>query len=979
MGDAWQDGDAPDGEAPDGEAPDGDAPWRRRFAGVRLAAPDPRGRGRRRPRRVWYRLDPEESWRTGQLIVELSQQRLNRDSHWTDVLPVPLEREDPEAFSEAEDRHLVNLFRATAPTLRSEMRLAGRFTSPRAGIGTSFLPAMLQDSVMPRLAATGRFFCSPREITFDEDEAPARLTWETRPWEFVVRILRAGDGVVVTGSLRRDDEVLPVTEARAITDGAVVAGDAVAPLAARGLSAWIWELREGGDIPVSESQVDAMLDELWNLPHLPAIEMPPEWPLHRMTVVPRPRLLVRAPRSPQASRLAAAVSFDYEGRQVAAHDRRMKLVDRAGQRIVDRHEEAEEAAFDRLHELGAEGTVDAEDDVAIEPVKLSALVFRLLDEGWLVEADGRPMRRGDAVRFSVSSGIDWFDLRGEADFEGGVLLLPELLAAIRREERLVRLGDGTYGVLPEEWLERYTPLALFAEDWDDGAFAFQPGELVLLDALLEPERQVDVDRRFAEAREHLRTFRRLEPCHEPSGFVGELRPYQREGLGWLRFLEDFGFGGCLGDDMGLGKTVQVLALFELRRHEERERRPSLVVVPASLVHNWILEAARFTPALETLAYSGPGRSVWLGELDRHDLVVTTYGTLRRDIDELAEVRFDYVVLDEAQAIKNVASQTAKACRRLEARHRLALTGTPVENHLGDLWSIFAFLNPGVFGRLPALESFAGRTQLDPASLEVLSRALRPFILRRTKEAVLHDLPAKTEQVLFCDLGERQQKLYDDLREHYRLHFAERNEEQGLEESKMEVFAALLRLRQAACHPGLIDEARRREGSAKLDVVLGHLEEVLAEGHKALVFSQFTSFLAILRHRLDEAGVVYEYLDGKTRDRQQRVERFQNDEACPLFLISLKAGGVGLNLTAADYVFLLDPWWNPAVEAQAIDRVHRIGQERPVFAYRLICRGTVEEKVLDLQGKKRDLADAILAADQSLIRTLTPEDLRWLLS
>ncbi len=977
MGDAWRDGDGDDESL--------DASWRRRLAGVRLAAPDPRSRPRYRRRRVWYRLDPEESWRTGQLIVELFQQIQNRKGFWTDVLPVPLEREDPESFTEAEDRHLVNLLRATAPALQSEMRLAGRYTTPRTGIGISFVPAMLQDSVLPRLTATGRFFCSSPVIegkgasmVIDGDQVPGQLAWDPRPWEFVVRILRSGDGVVVTGSLRRGGEVLPVTEAQAITDGAVVAADVVSPLAARGLSSWIWELREGGDIPVSESQVDAMLDELWNLPVLPAIEMPPEWPLHVTSVVPRPRLLVRAPRSPEARRLTATISFDYEGRRVAAHDRRMKLVDRAGQRIMERHEEAEEAAFDQLLELGAEE--QAASDVVIEPEKLSALVFRLLDEGWLVEADGRPVRRGDTVRFSVSSGIDWFDLSGEAAFEGGVVLLPELLSAIRREERLVRLGDGTYGVLPEDWLERYTPLALFAEDWEDGAFAFQPGELVLLDALLEPEREVDVDRRFAEARARLATFRRLEPCREPAGFVGELRPYQREGLGWLRFLEDFGFGGCLADDMGLGKTVQVLALFELRRHEERARLPSLVVVPASLVHNWVYEAARFTPGLEALAYSGPGRRVWAGELARHDLVVTTYGTLRRDIEELAEIQFDYVVLDEAQAIKNVASQTAKACRRLEARHRLALTGTPVENHLGDLWSIFAFLNPGVFGRLPAIEAFAGKTRLDPASLDVLSRALRPFILRRTKEAVLDDLPEKTEQVLFCDLGERQEKLYDELREHYRLHFAERIEQQqGLEESKMEVFAALLRLRQAACHPGLIDEARRLEASAKLDVVLSLLEEILAEGHKALVFSQFTSFLAILRHHLDAAGVVYEYLDGRTRNRQQRVERFQSDDDCPLFLISLKAGGVGLNLTAADYVFLLDPWWNPAVEAQAIDRAHRIGQERPVFAYRLICRGTVEEKILDLQGKKRELADAILAADQSLIRTLTSEDLRWLLS
>ena len=361
-------------------------------------------------------------------------------------------------------------------------------------------------------------------------------------------------------------------------------------------------------------------------------------------------------------------------------------------------------------------------------------------------------------------------------------------------------------------------------------------------------------------------------------------------------------------------------------------------------------------------------------------MLTTYGTLRRDAPSMKDVRFDYVILDEAQAIKNAATESAKAARLLRGDHRLALSGTPVQNHLGELWSLFEFLNPGMLGAASMFGADgSGAKSLDADALAVVARALKPFILRRTKEQVARDLPAKTEQTLHCELDPMQRKLYDELRDHYRAALLDKIGRDGLGRSKIQVLEALLRLRQAACHPGLLDRARLGESSAKLDALLPRLAEVREEGHKALVFSQFTSFLAIVRAELDRAGIPYEYLDGRTRDRAARVERFQTDRDCLLFLVSLKAGGLGLNLTAAEYVFLLDPWWNPAVEAQAIDRTHRIGQSRPVFAYRLIARDTVEEKVLELQETKRALADSIISADESLIRTLTREDLELLLS
>jgi len=338
------------------------------------------------------------------------------------------------------------------------------------------------------------------------------------------------------------------------------------------------------------------------------------------------------------------------------------------------------------------------------------------------------------------------------------------------------------------------------------------------------------------------------------------------------------------------------------------------------------------------------------------------------------------VLDEAQAVKNASTEAAKAVRLLRGGYRLALSGTPVENHLGELWSLFEFLNPGMLGAASVFKLASGAARNpDEETRRLLAQALRPFILRRTKEQVARELPPKTEQTLYCEMESVQRKLYDELRQHYRNALLTRIEVQGLAKSKIQVLEALLRLRQAACHPGLIDPKRSGENSAKLETLLEQLSEVLDEGHKALVFSQFTSLLRIVRSRLDGRRIAYEYLDGATRDRQARVERFQNDADCQLFLVSLRAGGLGLNLTAAEYVFLLDPWWNPAVEAQAVDRAHRIGQTRQVFAYRLIARDTVEEKVLELQKTKRDLAAAIISQDNSLIRNLHREDLELLLS
>jgi SNF2 family DNA or RNA helicase len=645
---------------------------------------------------------------------------------------------------------------------------------------------------------------------------------------------------------------------------------------------------------------------------------------------------------------------------------------------VKRNRHAEQSAIDRLHQLGFRYTwshFESRQLLGIAPDQFSRIVMTLIREGWHVEADGRPFRSAHGMNVQITSGIDWFDLHGTVDFgDGRFVPFPQLLAALQRGEDVVVLDDGSVGLLPEEWLQRYASIAGFG-DADSERIRFRHSQAALLDALLAAQPETTFDEAFARARAEVQTFGGIVPHDPPVSFHGTLRAYQREALGWFDFLRRFGFGGCLADDMGLGKTVMVLAMLDARRHETKG--PSLAVVPRSLVFNWMDEAARFAPGLKVLDHTGPLRDI--ARIQDADLVLTTYGTMLRDAAALKDVEFDYVILDEAQAIKNASTASAKAARLLRARHKLALSGTPIENHLGELWSLFEFLNPGLLGSARAFQkanAVRGRADED---LALLSRALKPFILRRTKLQVAPELPRRTEQTLHCELEGLQRRHYDELRAHYRETLLARIARDGVNRSKMQILEALLRLRQAACHSGLIDPKRAHESSAKFDVLIPRIVELIEEGHKALVFSQFTSLLALLRPRLEQLGIVYEYLDGRTRDRAARVERFQSDPHCPLFLISLKAGGIGLNLTAAEYVFLLDPWWNPAVEAQAIDRAHRIGQARHVFAYRLLARDTVEEKVAELQQSKRTLADAILNADAGLVRTLKAEDLELLLS
>ena len=850
----------------------------------------------------------------------------------------------------------------------------------------------LQAILFPRLARTGRLHLST-ESGLQREPAPLSFDGGGR-WEFGISLARSDSAASLEGHLARGEERLPLSEVLVVLPAGLFATrERLGEVDWRGAWRWSTILHRKRRIEVPRSHERELLESVGALEGNPLVEAPGI--AQEVLGPPKPWLLLRAPEpiGRASGEVACRVAFAYDNHRIpAAHERTLHV---SGGTLVRVHRdpECERAALARLAALGArlEAGSRLDRDASADSRALPALVRALLAEGWGVEAEGKPYRSGGSLSLSVRSGVDWFDLEGQAVFGDASASLPELLRAIRYGSSTVRLSDGSWGLLPEEWLAGWG-LAACASG-RDGALRFARSQTWLLDALLAERGQVDVDAPFARARETLRRFDRLEPAREPPAFRGELRPYQREGLGWLGFLGELGLGGCLADDMGLGKTVQVLAL--LAREEKGRRRPSLVVAPRSIVFNWVAEAARFAPELSVHVHHGTARSRSATQLAKHALVITTYGTLRRDAELLSRIAFRHAILDEAQAIKNPSSQAAKAARLLQAERRFVLTGTPVENHLDDLWSLFEFLNPGMLGRSTLFRGLVGRPSralresakeeapaaaaFDADHARAFARALRPFVLRRTKEQVLRDLPPKTEQLLSCVLKGSERRHYEELRDHYRRTLLEGRREIDSNEMRMNVLEALLRLRQAACHPGLLDRERAGESSAKLDVLLPMLSEVAETGHKALVFSQFTRFLAIVRERLAAEGIAYEYLDGRTVQREAKVRRFQEDPACPLFLISLKAGGLGLNLAAADYVFLLDPWWNPAVERQAIDRAHRIGQTRAVNAYRLVARDTIEDKVLELQQRKRELAEAVLGEAGVTLRDLSREDLAALLS
>jgi non-specific serine/threonine protein kinase len=584
----------------------------------------------------------------------------------------------------------------------------------------------------------------------------------------------------------------------------------------------------------------------------------------------------------------------------------------------------------------------------------------------------------------VSSGIDWFDASVELRFGEQVVSITEVKKALAQRQNFVKLGDGSLGMLPEEWLKKYSLLLKMGETRGNKV-RLKKYHFSVLDELLAEIDQDSLQEELEVKKEKLEgiltnDYTLITP---PEHLTATLRPYQLAGFQWLIFLNEAGWGGILADDMGLGKTVQTLTFFQ--HYKNSHAHPKfLVVCPTTLMYNWENEIKKFTPELTHVIHHGPKRNINPGAYDDFDIIITTYGTMRSDIKSFKEIPFDYVVLDESQSIKNPQSQVAKASLLLNSKNRLALSGTPVQNNTFDLYAQMNFLNPGMLGsREFFMSEFA--TPIDKFGEDEIKQQLRkltyPFLLRRTKEQVAKDLPEKTETILYCEMGPEQRKIYDSYRNTYRSQILGMIEEKGMERSQFHILQGLTKLRQICDSPAIMNEEERFHNySIKLDELSREITENVGD-HKVLVFSQFLGMLALIRKKLEEDNISYVYFDGSStsREREEAIQEFQNNHECRVFLISLKAGGIGLNLTAADYVYIVDPWWNPAVEQQAIDRTHRIGQTKNIFAYRLICKDTLEEKMLQLQERKRILANDLVSDDTVMMKRLTKDDIAFLFS
>lgn len=588
-------------------------------------------------------------------------------------------------------------------------------------------------------------------------------------------------------------------------------------------------------------------------------------------------------------------------------------------------------------------------------------------------------------KVKVTTVNDWFDVHIDITYGQQIVELQTLLKAIKKGEEYVVLPDGSLGLIPENWKREFALLGKVGEKDSDGNYRVQKINFTLIDLLISEIDDAQILAEINEKKLLLAEIENTETVNISKKIKATLRPYQLAGLHWLQVLEQVGWGGCLADDMGLGKTLQTISFLQYLK-EKHGKTISLVVCPTSLLYNWEREFEKFCPSMKIHVYYGANRDETEIDLKETDVLITSYGMMRNDIEYFKEIEFNYVILDESQSIKNMDAQVSKAARLLRAKNRLILSGTPIQNNTMDLYSQFHFLNPGMLGsRDYFMEEFANPIdkKSDRDTTQLLQKIIYPFMMRRTKQKVALDLPDKTESIMWCEMGKEQRKFYNNKREFYRKKLLEKIEAEGLAKSGLMVLEGLLRLRQICDSPLLLNEefdTKLGASSVKIEELLREVQENISD-HKALVFSQFTEMLALIRQELDILGIKYYYLDGSTKasDRAALMQKFNDTNEAQLFLISLKAGGVGLNLTAADYVYLVDPWWNPAVEQQAIDRTHRIGQTQKVFAYKLICKNSIEEKILKLQEKKKGLSDELISEDAGFIKKLTKDDINYLFS
>ena len=569
------------------------------------------------------------------------------------------------------------------------------------------------------------------------------------------------------------------------------------------------------------------------------------------------------------------------------------------------------------------------------------------------------------ISVNLKSEIDWFDIIIDISFGNQKVNIKELQKAFIKKSNYVALGDGTLGILPEDWMKKFAGYFKSGEIKKNGV-QISNYQFGIIDELYD---EMQTKPAFLEElynkKMRLQNINEIEEVPLPKGIKAKLRDYQHHGLNWLAFLDKYQLGGCLADDMGLGKTLQTIAFLQYLKLRKTDNAPSLIIAPTSLIFNWNAEIEKFCPTLKMLTFIGLNRLESVKDFDKYDLIISTYGSLLNDIEYLKDIKFHYVILDESQAIKNPNSKRYKAVRLLNCYNRIALTGTPIENNTFDLYAQLNFLNPGLLGNMTHFKtqfSDAIDKEKDVDMSQLLGKIITPFMLRRTKEQVATELPEKTENIIYCEMGKEQRLIYDTFKNKYRDYLLNKIDENGVEKSQMYILEGLTKLRQICNSTALVPtEEDFGNYSIKLENLIENIKEKTGN-HKILVFSQFVKMLQIVKSRLEDEKIQYEYLDGQTTNRQNNVNNFQNNADVRVFLISLKAGGTGLNLTEADYVFIIDPWWNPAVENQAIDRCYRIGQTKNVMAYRMICKDTIEEKIVSLQQKKKKVASSIISID-----------------
>jgi superfamily II DNA or RNA helicase len=755
-----------------------------------------------------------------------------------------------------------------------------------------------------------------------------------------------------------------------------------------------------GPVRLSRSQVPQFLHQAW--PQLSVVpDFRANFKLEDFSLGPQaPRFLLdlRGGLAQLTGLLQCAYGARVMTVGVTAADEELWLPDPAvPTRYSTRDIAGERAALARLQRSGFSGP-DAQGKLQLAGqgavLNFFARDFPKLQREWSVTLEER-LQRSTAEkveriepRFQITpSGVQWFDLGVVFSSSGGESFsASEIQRLLLSGQSHTRLKSGKLALIDIEAVEEFQEVIRDCAPQQHGqGYRIHNQQAGFLETTLSQHRtwQVQAPPAWRERAAHQNGSVKPE-CPPLDDLEPVLRPYQKEGVAWLQFLRQNQFGGILADEMGLGKTLQALAFLRHVRQEQSSGAPSLVICPTSLVFNWVSEAKHFTPSLKVLPLQGPDRHARFQEIPQIDLVITSYALIRRDLERYREFAFDTVVLDEAQHMKNRQTQNAQAVKTVKALHRIVLTGTPLENSVLDLWSIFDFLMPGYLG---TAQDFRERYELpiarekDATTQSRLARRLRPFLLRRLKTEVAADLPAKLEQVSFCELTAEQREVYQQIIEASRKQILEAVGADGIAKSRMLVLTALLRLRQVCCDLRLLqlEGVNPDNASGKLDMFGELLEEVIDGGHRVLVFSQFVSMLSLLKEKLSSEGIEFCYLDGSTSDRGAVVERFQTTSAIPVFLISLKAGGVGLNLTGADTVIHFDPWWNPAVESQATDRTHRLGQTKVVTSYKLIARNTVEEKILTLQNRKREVIQATIGDEEQFAGALTWNEIQELLT